>query len=327
MNPTHIRTLRSLVTLLLAVALLGGALLVSPRPQTAVAQTVLCSVPFQPVATPLIDLGSAEYVRMDGTPTGFSGGLYEGGSNQAPAAHRQAGLALAEAIQPLGPGGQPEPDGKIGMVSTGMSNAQMEFGRFLQLANQYPNRNPQLVIVNGALSNMTADRWNDPEFNLPWEELLNRVQQAGLTPEQVQVAWVKNTLTRGGEFPAKAEELQAHLEAISRRLKSTFPNLQITYYSSRTRSYLIDRGLSPEPVAFESAYAVRWMIEKQISGDPTLNYDPAQGSVQASYLLWGPYLWADGTNPRSDSFTWQPEDMVEDCTHPPPAASKRSPTC
>jgi hypothetical protein len=280
------------------------------------AQTVLCTRDFQPVATPLIDLGSAEYVRMDGTATGFTGGLYDGGSNLPPAAHRQAGLERANAIQPLGPGGQPDPNGKIGMVSTGMSNAQMEFGRFLELANQHPERNPRLVIVNGALSNMTADRWNDPEFNLPWEELLNRVQQAGLTPEQVQVAWVKNTLTRGGEFPAKAQELQGHLEAISQRLKSTFPNLQITYFSSRTRSYLIERGLSPEPVAFESGYAVRWMIEKQINGDPSLNFDPSQGNVQAPYLLWGPYLWADGTNPRSDGFTWQPEDMVEDCTHP-----------
>lgn len=38
-----------------------------------------CTGEFIPVSTPLNDLGANEYVRMDGTPTGFIGGLYPGG--------------------------------------------------------------------------------------------------------------------------------------------------------------------------------------------------------------------------------------------------------
>lgn len=308
------RFARATKVVLAAFVLLLASTPAFPR---AAAQTVLCTRPYQHVATPLNDLGAGEYIRMDGQATGFIGGLYPGGSNQPPAAHAAAGLALAGEITPLAPDGTPDPDGKIVMISTGMSNAQMEFGRFVELASQDSRVNSHLIIINGAISNMTADRWSNPDPNLsPWDELNRRLQQAGVTPAQVQVAWTKNTLVQGGEFPAKAEELQGHLETIARRLKSNFPNLKIAYFSSRTRSYLYERGLSPEPVAYETGFAVRWMIAKQIEGDPTLNYDPANGVVTAPFLAWGPYLWADGTQPRSDGFTWLPEDLVEDCTHP-----------
>jgi hypothetical protein len=300
----------------LIFALCAGLLAVSPNLTAVRAQTQYCTGPDEHVATPLIDLGSNEYIRMDGTPTGQIGGLYPGGSNQRPPQNEAAGLAVAQQVVPLDTAGNPDPaNGRIVMISVGMSNASLEFGRFTDNANHDSRINSKLVILNTALSNATAPYWSDPD-GIPWTEVQHRLDQANLSDQQVQVAWVKEVLVGNGDFPAKAEELQGQLEQIARNLKAKFPNIKLAYYSSRTRSYTYWRGLSPEPVAYETGFAVRWMIEKQINGDPTLNYDPAHGPVVAPFLTWGPYLWADGGRPRSDGLTWQAVDMVQDCTHP-----------
>jgi hypothetical protein len=208
------------------------------------------------------------------------------------------------------------------MISIGMSNTNAEFDTFSQLARADDQVNPRVILVNGALGGQTAEKWTDPNA-LTWQALNDQLVNYQLSPQQVQVAWVKQTLTRGGDFPAKAEELQGNLESIARNLKTHFPNLQIAFFSSRTRSYTYYRGLSPEPLAFETGFSVKWMIEKQINGDADLNFDPGRGEVKAPYLSWGPYLWADGQNPRSDGFTWLPGDMTADCTHPSPSGRQK----
>src|SRR5438093_10117142 len=58
------------------------------------------------------------------------------------------------------------------------------------------------------------------------------------------------------------------------------------------------------------------MIENQINGTGNLNFDSNRGAVVAPWLAWGPYLWADGTNPRSDGFVWLCSDLVSDFTQP-----------
>ena len=90
----------------------------------------------------------------------------------------------------------------------------------------------------------------------------------------------------------------------------------VAYLSSRTRSYTYWQGLSPEPAAYESGFAVKWLIELQIQGLPELNYNPGLGTVVAPWLSWSAYLWTDGLNPRSDGLIWTANDMVPDCTHP-----------
>ena len=51
--------------------------------------------------------------------------------------------------------------------------------------------------------------------------------------------------------------------------------------------------------------------------DPALNAEAAKGEVKAPVVLWGPYLWGDGTTPRKDGLVWNRDDLRDnDGTHP-----------
>ena len=264
---------------------------------------------------PLSELGTDLY-------QGYPGGLYPEGQNVPPPEHEAAGLALANQIQPLDAHGQPNSqNGRIVLLSIGMSNTTQEFSAFMRIANADRERNPRLVIVDGAQGGMSANRIINPDDGANgtrfWTTVSQRLERAGVTPNQVQVAWVKQadpgpTLA----FPADAEQLQGELAIIARILKDRFPNIKIAYYSSRIYAGYATTRLNPEPFAYQSGFAVKWLIESQINGDPELNYDPARGQVNAPWLAWGPYLWADGLTPRQDGLTWECDDFQTDGTHP-----------
>jgi PKD repeat protein len=167
---------------------------------------------------------------------------------------------------------------------------------------------------------MDASAWANP-YSPAWNTVLGRLQYAGLTAQQVEVVWLKeaesNPQHYGGFLPA-AQKLQTDLEAITRNLKTKFPNVKLAYLSSRTHAFTTT-GLNPEPYAYESGFAVKWTVQDQINGTGNLNWDPTHGAVVAPLLSWGPYLWANGTSPRSDGFTWTVNDVGTDLTHPSPS--------
>ncbi len=145
--------------------------------------------------------------------------------------------------------------------------------------------------------------------------------------EQVQVVWIKQARANPsaiGAYPKHAEALKDDLAVIVRKLRAKFPNLKIAYLSSRIYAGYATTPLNPEPYAYESALAVRDLIRDQIAGKPGLNPDGAKGQVEAPILLWGPYLWADGTRGRaSDDLVWTREDLGGDGTHPSPSGQKK----
>jgi len=290
----------------------------SPRREMAPKETI--------GLTPLIEMKEATYKGEDG-------GLYGGSRNEPPGSHRDKTRKALEDIKPLDGQGRPSKDGKIVLISNGMSNTTQEFAAFKKIADQDPDRTPSLVIVDGAIGGMEAHDWAEPEnrFNKnrpdPWVTLDQRLRDADVTPLQVQVAWIKTTRRRPadiGEFPAHARELQGKLVTLVNRLKVTFPNLQIAYLSSRIYGGYGTTLLCPEPHSYENAFAMRWLIQDQIKGAPELNPDPAKGDVKAPVLLWGPYLWADGLTPRkSDDLVWKREDFGRDGTHPSEAGREK----
>jgi hypothetical protein len=260
---------------------------------------------------------------------GEDGGLYGGGRNDAPEAHLRAAKRELERIVPLGPLGNPLKEGKIGLLSVGMSNTYGEFRYFKEQADRDGKKAPPVILVNGAVGGAGAASWAKGAEGV-WNTAQERLKEADLTPEQVQVAWMKHA--DPGPSPDTtpleyAHKLRDWEQSILQLLKSRFPNLRVCYLSSRIYGGYNAAGLrrvNPEPFAYESAFSVRWLIQDQIKGDPRLNYDPAKGPVRSPLLLWGPYLWADGIHPRkSDGLAWERKDLGEDGVHPSPAGGRK----
>lgn len=263
--------------------------------------------------TALNDLGTGTYL-------GTEGGLYLNGSNTMPAQHDSDGVGFADAIQPLDADGTPDPvNGKIGVLSIGMSTAFDTFLQLMQDSAAERTINPHIVYVPGAMPNGEAFAYADPNYAV-WNSIMDFfLPQQGVTANQVQVAWVSVTdSTITGTFPGDMTTLQTEYEEIAQNLHSKFPNLTLAFYTSRFfGGYAngLPHASSPEPYAYESGFAVRGMIEDQINGVASMNYNPSNGPVMAPWVAWADYDWANGMLPRKDGFAWSCQDFQSNGIH------------
>lgn len=287
--------------------------------------------------TPLNDLAAGSYLGQ------FQGGLYPGGTNTPPAAHHQAGLARAAAIQPLNTAGLPNAGGKIVLLSIGMSNSTQEFcsqngnepcasWTFMGRAAANPNVDTtHLVIVNGAKGGQVTSSWDAPS-----DANYNRIRDTVLTPkglseQQVQAVWVKLANAQPTvslpSAAADAYNLVTGFGNVARALKVRYPNLQMAFFTSRIYAGYASTTLNPEPYAYESGFAVKWLVEAQIEQMAGLGTDPRAGNLDyasvAPWLGWSFYPWANGLTPRSDGLTWACNEFESDGTHPAQGAESK----
>ena len=278
---------------------------------------------------PLIDMGAQTY-------KGFAGGLYPNASNEMPSTHYQAGIDFANSIEPLDTNGNPSPNGKYVMVSLGMSNTTQEFcskqgespcdsWTFMGQALADPDVNTSsLVIVNGAKGGQSAKDWVDPDDGNYNRVVNDHLTPQGLSENQVQIAWVKvanpQPLSALPNQDADAYLLESQIGEIVRALRIRYPNLKQVFLSSRIYAGYAQTTLNPEPYAYESGFAVRFLIEAQIDQMDGMGIDDNAGDMNydgsAAWVAWGAYFWADGLNPRSDGLIWEEQDLEGDGTHP-----------
>jgi hypothetical protein len=187
---------------------------------------------------------------------------------------------------------------------------------FKELADRDERKSPRVVIVDCAQGGQAMAQWVDPNARA-WIEADRRLSAASLGTRQVQAAWIKLANVRPtGELAEHGRKLYDDTVAVLRNAKIRFPNLRIAYLGSRIYAGYSNGPLNPEPYAFEGAFVVRWLIRDQVKGIVPLRYGQTAGS-QMPLLLWGPYLWADGTTPRkSDGLTWERTDFATDGVHP-----------
>jgi hypothetical protein len=246
---------------------------------------------------PLTDLGRRKY-------RGHLGGLYPSGANQPSRPYLRQGLAAAKRVRPV--------NGRIVLLSIGMSNASQEFRSFARLATADPQLNPAVKLVDGAMGTWDARRVARPGAGY-WAALDRRLVAAGTSSREVQAVWLKEAIS--GEdrpFPQDARALRTNLRAIAQILARRFPNLRLIYTSSRTYAGYAVTPLNPEPAAYDSGYAVRWLIQDRMGG-----------KLKGPWIGWGPYLWTDGTQGRTDGLTWTCDDVRKDGTHPSPAGATK----
>lgn len=262
--------------------------------------------------TPLCDMTASDLYE------GEEGGLYGMGNNEPPEALKESAAGALGQIRPLDAEGRPSDDGRIVLVSISMSNATQEFSFFKGIADVDPRKSDRLTIVDCAQGGQAMAEWVSADGG-PWREAMSRIERAGVSPEQVQVAWVK-LANKGpsGSMGDHLGKLETDTIAVLQNAKKRFPNLRIAYLGSRIWAGNATGGLNPEPYAYESAFAVRHLIRRQMEGDTELS------SERSPLLLWGPYLWAEGEKGRKiDGLTYLKEDFAGDGVHPSPSGREK----
>ena len=239
---------------------------------------------------PLTDMGRRRY-------RGHRGGLYPFGRNRPSPAYQRLGLAAARRVRPI--------EGKIVVLSIGMSNTTREFSDFKSRADRDPLKGDFVELVNGAEAGWDAKRIKSASSRY-WQLVDERLNDSNSSPEQVQVIWLKQAIMGDSRpFPQDARALHVNLRAIVRILRARFVNLRLIYLSSRTYAGYAITARSPEPQAYDSAFAARRLIQ-----------DRMKKTASGPWIGWGPYLWTDGLKGRRDGLTWACEDVAYDGTHP-----------
>jgi hypothetical protein len=298
--------------------------------------------------TPLDEAGD-DYLDM------FPLGLYPGG-NRMPAEHHQEGLSAAQAITPRALDGSADDSGHVVFLAIGGDDAADTFctaaptsppmrnnenllcenesvlGRVGQHGRRVESLNPSTYLLNAAFPGQYAAAWEDdsgPPFmpdvggaaiNGNYSRVGAWVLSTFASEAQVQVAWVKlwnAEPTRA--LPAEdadAYVLVERLGNVLRFMKARYPNLQVVLLTSREYGGYATGTLNPEPYAYETGFAVKWLIEAQIAqmenggevqdaraGD--LNYQ----SGVAPWIAWGPYTWSNGSKGRERGPSWVQADF------------------
>ena len=130
----------------------------------------------------------------------------------------------------------------------------------------------------------------------------------------MQAIWLKEAIADPtGPFPADALRLRTALRSIVSILRARFPNLRLVYVSSRSYGGYASSRLNPEPYAYESGFAVKWLVQDAIAG-----------RIRGPWVGWGPYLWTDGTRGRDDGLVWTCGDVrATDGTHLSPSGLQK----
>lgn len=265
---------------------------------------------------PLVDLGAGYYM-------GHQGGLFPGGSNTLPLAHKKKGIGISKALKPLDTLGNVNyEEGKIIFLGLGASLASNAFNAYIDSIKIYDfeGMNNCLDVKGMFFGGKDLDQMIDFENNSYWESVNDKMVSRGDTYEQVQVIWVLQQ-----SFEDTTDEFNVYYDSVINKfvtlmqvLKDTFPNLKQVFLSGVHYMGYMDPlhfryDAFVEPHGYWGNIVIKELIAKQIMGDPALRYTGPHPN--AAWISWGPNFWADGKNPRAyDGLSWNCDQFRDDET-------------
>src|SRR6478735_5777404 len=168
--------MKAILALAAVFAAVSASLSISQAPARQASPNAQCSLSSTGLI-PLTDMGNRRY-------RGYRGGLYPGGVNRPSAKYLKKGMAAARQVRPI--------NGKIVLLSIGMSNASAEFSAFKRSSDRDLQRNPNVVVVDGAQDGFDATNVNARAVY--WDNVDGRLAAAGVSASQVQVVWLKEAI-------------------------------------------------------------------------------------------------------------------------------------
>lgn len=222
--------------------------------------------------------------------------LFPGIMAPMPADHEAKGVELGKQVVKV--------NGKLVVGFSGMSNLNQEIRAFTRLMREEAIRG--IIWFNAGRGNWPLDEMvRQADAYWLWVKQLR--ERRNITPEQVQVWFVKNSVRHGTTVPGYKWLLEQHIERTVREL----PHLKQIFITSAVYSGYAGPG-SPrtEPGAYLEGVAVNEYIQEHYNTSP--------------WTAWGSYLWADGMTPRGDGLIWQCSDFeLKDGVHPDVQAEKK----
>lgn len=244
-------------------------------------------------------------------------GLYGPGQNDMPPDLLARGLAAASLITKRLPDGTPGTGrtAKMVVLAVGMSNWNQELRTFLSLYRRSPEQGGFGGSKYPTWHNACRGAWDARRMVEHWPEyeawLRGGLAKKNITLPQISVLLLKNSIARQAVPVTKLADY--HTFVID-KLANLCPNLQQVYITTAGWSgFGIPSAPRLEPWAWEEGRVAQELILQR-----------AEAAAEP-WTAFGPYIWANGPQPRSfDGLFYVPADFeVKDYVHPGPGAEAK----
>lgn len=179
----------------------------------------------------------------------------------------------------------------------GMSNTSSVAERFIADWSPIP-------FVNAAIGGADARKWATGNL---WPRVRESIESAGVQPDEIEVVWMLHSFQ--GTANPEVQQFCIALQDIIEQVIEEFPSIRMIYVSDRGWGGW-STGLATDGTPNNGEPGV-WAQAVGIDHLVATNRDRAD----KVWVGWGPYVWANGDEPRADGVSWPRSYFQTDGVH------------